>query len=127
MMGWIKYRPKKFLKPNFVCFLLPPNQIGYVLDLLVLHTSQKLCGPKNVSYDAKLCPIIAKSQRAPNAQLTRHIVDRHFEELKSYCADSQTFNSLTAIDGHDRQYFNELRSTVVSYRIFIRSQSLIAR
>ncbi len=23
-------------------------------------------------------------------------------------------NSLTAIDGHDRQYFNELRSTVVS-------------
>jgi hypothetical protein len=35
-------------------------------------------------------------------------------------------NSLTAIDGHDRQYFNELRSTVVSRRIFIRSQSLIA-
>ncbi len=41
--------------------------------------------------------------------------------------DQQTFNSLTAIDGHDRQYFNELRSTVVSRRIFIRSQSLIAR
>jgi hypothetical protein len=37
------------------------------------------------------------------------------------------FNSLTAIDGHDRQYFNELRSTVVSRQIFIRSQSLIAR
>jgi hypothetical protein len=36
-------------------------------------------------------------------------------------------NSLTAIDGHDRQYFNELHSTVVSRRIFIRSQSLIAR
>ncbi len=36
-------------------------------------------------------------------------------------------NSLTAIDGRDRQYFNELRSTVVSCRIFIRSQSLIAR
>ncbi len=36
-------------------------------------------------------------------------------------------NSLTAIDGHDRQYFNELRSTVVSRQIFIRSQSLIAR
>jgi hypothetical protein len=35
-------------------------------------------------------------------------------------------NSLTAIDGHDRQYFNELRSTVVSRRIFIHSQSLIA-
>ena len=37
-----------------------------------------------------------------------------------------TVNSLTAIDGHVRQYFNELRSTVVSCRIFIRSQSLIA-
>ncbi len=37
----------------------------------------------------------------------------------------QCINSLTAIDGHDRQYFNELRSTVVSRRIFIRSQSLI--
>jgi hypothetical protein len=30
-------------------------------------------------------------------------------------------NSLTAIDGHDRQYFNELCSTVVSRQIFIRS------
>jgi hypothetical protein len=27
-------------------------------------------------------------------------------------------NSLTAIDGHDRQYFNELRARVVSLRIF---------
>ena len=36
-------------------------------------------------------------------------------------------NSLTAIDAHDRQRFNELRGTVVSRRIFIRSQSLIAR
>ncbi len=36
-------------------------------------------------------------------------------------------NSLTAIGGHDRQYFNELRSTVVSRRIFIRSQSMMAR
>ncbi len=36
-------------------------------------------------------------------------------------------NSLTAIEDHDRQYFNELRSTVVSRRIFICSQSLIAR
>jgi hypothetical protein len=36
-------------------------------------------------------------------------------------------NSLTAIDGHDRQYFNKLCSTVVSRQIFIRLQSLIAR
>jgi hypothetical protein len=36
-------------------------------------------------------------------------------------------NSLTAIDAHEHQHFNELRGTVVSSRIFIRSQSLIAR
>ena len=37
------------------------------------------------------------------------------------------FNSLTAMDGHDRQLNNGLRGTVVSRRVFIRSQSLIAR
>jgi hypothetical protein len=41
--------------------------------------------------------------------------------------NDEMINSLTAIDSHDRQYFNELCSTVVSRRIFIRSQSLIAR
>ncbi len=45
------------------------------------RTSQKLWATKNVSYDAQLCPIIAKGQRAPNAQVTRKIVDRHYEEL----------------------------------------------
>jgi hypothetical protein len=35
-------------------------------------------------------------------------------------------NSLPAID-YERQRFNELHGTVVSRRIFIRSQSLIAR
>jgi len=39
----------------------------------------------------------------------------------------RAFNSLTAIDAHERQRFNELRGTVISRRIFIRSQSLIAR
>ncbi len=38
-----------------------------------------------------------------------------------------TLNSITAIDGHDRQYFNELRARVVSPRIFVCLQSLIAR
>ncbi len=37
-----------------------------------------------------------------------------------------TINSLTAIGGHDRQYFNELRARVVSPQIFVRSRSLIA-
>ena len=36
-------------------------------------------------------------------------------------------NSLTAIGAHERQGFNKLRGTVVSRRVFIRSQSLIAR
>jgi len=44
------------------------------------------------------------------------------------CAHSRIpVNSLPAIDAHERQRFNELRGTVVSRRIFIRSQSLIAR
>ena len=38
-----------------------------------------------------------------------------------------SFNSLPAIDAHERQRFNELHGTVVSRRVFIRSQSLIAR
>ena len=36
-------------------------------------------------------------------------------------------NSLTAIDAHERQRFNELHGTVGSLQIFIHSQSLIAR
>ena len=52
----------------------------------------------------------------------RYRTDSHIEvQIRIF------LNSLTAIDGHDRQYFNELRSTVVSRRNFIRSQSLIAR
>jgi hypothetical protein len=48
-----------------------------------------------------------------------------FEKL---CAKADcSVNSLTAIDGHDRQYFNELRARVVSPRIFVRSQSMISR
>ena len=42
-------------------------------------------------------------------------------------ASLELINSLTAIDAHERQLFNELRGTVVSCQIFIRSQSLIAR
>ncbi len=36
-------------------------------------------------------------------------------------------NSLTAIGAHERPLFNELRGSVVSRRVFIRLQSLIAR
>ena len=37
-----------------------------------------------------------------------------------------TINSLTALDAHERPLFIKLRGTVVSRRVFIRSQSLIA-
>jgi hypothetical protein len=45
-------------------------------------------GNKNVSYDAQLFPVIAKGQRAPNAQLIHQIVDRHYEELNSLTTKS---------------------------------------
>ena len=40
---------------------------------------------------------------------------------------SSYVNSLTPMDGRDRPLNNGLRGTVVSRRVFIRSQSLIAR
>jgi hypothetical protein len=40
---------------------------------------------------------------------------------------SSSFNRLTAIDGHDRQYFYELRALLVSLRFFVRYQRLMAR
>ena len=39
---------------------------------------------------------------------------------------NKAINSLTAMDDHERPLFIELHGTVVSRRIFIRSQSLIA-
>jgi hypothetical protein len=61
-------------------------------DALDKHFQSKtICEHKNVSYEAHLCPIIVKEvQRAPNTQATLQIVDRHYEELKSSCSDSQT-------------------------------------
>jgi hypothetical protein len=49
-----------------------------------------ISGPKNVSYDKQLCPIIVKSPSAPSAQATHQITNRHYEEVKSSCPDSQT-------------------------------------
>ncbi len=54
------------------------------------YQSKTLCERKNVSYEAHLCPIIVKVQRAPNAQATLQIVDRHYEEPKSSRTNSQT-------------------------------------
>ena len=57
------------------------------------YQSKTISGNKNVSYDAQLCPIFAKGQRAPNAQLTNQIVNRHHDELKSSGPDSQTLKN----------------------------------
>ncbi len=68
-----------------------------------------------------------KAGKKPNtdkqsfAQLNKKL-DKQEKSLKK-----ASLNSLTAIGGHDRQYFNELRARVVSPQIFVRSQSLIAR
>ncbi len=45
---------------------------------------------------------------------------------KKEAAATKMFNSLSAMDGHDRPLKYQLRSTVVSRRMFIRSWSLIA-
>ncbi len=64
---------------------------------------------------------------------TRRMMDHQFARPthasigKDFMGLEDTLNSLRAIDGHDRQYFNKLCSAVVSRQIFIRSQSLIAR
>jgi hypothetical protein len=56
-----------------------------------VYQSKTISEHKNVSYEAHLCPIIVKVQRAPNEQATLQIIDRHYEEeLKSNCPDSQT-------------------------------------
>ncbi len=45
------------------------------LYLRVMYQSETIYENKNVSYEAHLCPIIVKAQRAPNAQATLQIVD----------------------------------------------------
>ena len=48
---------------------------------------------KEISVMTQLCPLIDKGQRAPNAQVTCQIVNRHSEELKSSSPDSQTLKN----------------------------------
>ncbi len=57
-------------------------------------------------------------------KVAKHFIDFIERNVNSY---APILNSLTAIDGHDREYFNELRARVVSPQIFVRLQSLIAR
>ena len=57
------------------------------------YQSKTIRGTKYVSYDAQLCPLIDKGQKAPNAQVTCQIVNRHSEERKSSSPDSQTLTN----------------------------------
>ena len=50
-----------------------------------------------------------------------------FSVTKMKITLSEELNRLTAIDGHDRQYFYELRARLVSLRIFVRYRRLMAR
>jgi hypothetical protein len=59
----------------------------------------------------------------------RNHLTEHFSKLWDRgcrCGDS-ALNSLTAIDGHDRQYFYKLRAHIVSPWIFVRYERLMAR
>jgi hypothetical protein len=85
---------------------------------------------RNRTYDSSSSD--SNSKKEIKSHDTELVVDKRLKLDKPFTSDLQStqprpINSLTAIDGHDRQYFNELCSTVVSRRIFIRSQSLIAR
>jgi hypothetical protein len=57
------------------------------------YQSKTISGPKNVSYDAQLRPIIVKSPSAPSAEATHQIINRQYEEVKSSCPDSQTLKT----------------------------------
>ncbi len=57
--------------------------IESILPLTYVPVKNYVCENKNVSYEAHLCPIIVKAQRAPNAQATLQIVHRHYEEFLS--------------------------------------------
>jgi hypothetical protein len=59
-----------------------------------MSTDKEISGPKNVSYDAQLRPIIVKSPSAPSAEATHQIAKRNYEEVKSSCPDSQTLKNL---------------------------------
>ena len=77
-----------------------------------------------------LCPyskgLVPQSWNTLNISMDGDDILPLFDNGNSVMA-KEAFNSLTAIGGPDRQLFFELRARVVSPRIFVRSQSLIAR
>jgi hypothetical protein len=84
-----------------------------LLHIMLRYQSKTICENKNVSYEAHLCPIIVKAQRAPNAQATLQIVDRHYEEFLSPA--SLTLKPLRRPSNRSspRQHFIRLCSHIV--------------
>ncbi len=67
-----------------------------------------------------------KLAQSLNRALTGQVKD-NWEEIIGDFNNWNDVNSLTAMGAHERPLFNKLRGSVVSRRVFIRSQSLIAR
>ncbi len=87
-VGWRNFSSCLLLSQFLV---LAGNSIWFYI---IMYQSKTIKGPKNVSYDAQLRPIILKSPNAPSAQATHQTANRHYEEVKSSCPDSQTLKNL---------------------------------
>ncbi len=75
-------------------------------------------------------PVDSSSQRKWRRGGYHGCGSKHWRWVREWCvvcAKSYLVKSLPAMDAHERPLFIELRGTVVSCQIFIRSQSLIAR
>ena len=90
--------------------------------------------PGNLAFNREIClniPLVANWHAIP--QRKEHLIHENLmrenqKRKSSDCTPQQrVLNSLTAMGTHKRPLFIELCDTVVSCRIFIRSQSLIAR
>jgi hypothetical protein len=111
---------------NIIILGLPTVLTGHIAPLLKVASLIKICplckAGCTVIFDNKKCDVIF------NGNVILWGCKDPTTNSWTFLLPTKVFkNSLIAIGGHDSQYFNELRSTVVSRRIFIRLQSLIAR
>ncbi len=67
---------------DVVCMKTLKMQEAYDARGGEFYQSKTIREHKYVSYDAQLCLVIAKGQRAPNAQLTHQIVNRPHRGLE---------------------------------------------
>ncbi len=140
-ISFVEYPASKkvHLQPDIVEF--SPGDQAPMYDLIIGKQRMHDLGvildfqEKTITIDKILLPIrnFLNLQLKPRITRALRKITCFAQEPISTCSTTKRMvkildvYSLTAIDGHDRQYFNELCSTVVSCQIFIRSQSLIAR